>query len=78
MLLGSALGWSDWSGFIAAAMGVGADGPGSSGLVSDLAPFIALAVLALLGWGLFESWKRLGRAPVGAVGSPRMSPGPTR
>jgi hypothetical protein len=69
MLLGSLLGWGDWSEFVAAAT-TGPDEPGSSGLLADLAPFIALVVLALLGWGLFESWKRLGASPPPGLAEP--------
>lgn len=79
MLLGSLLGWSDWAGFVEAAVGgpagPGSSGEGSPGSFSGFAPFIALGGLALLGVGLFESWKRLERRPAGGVGS---SPLPSR
>jgi hypothetical protein len=70
MLLGSVIGWSEWPGFVAAAMGRPV-GEGSPGLISSLAPFLALAVAALLSAGLFETWRRLGSPPMARALSPK-------
>ena len=75
MLLGSVVGWGDWSGFVETAA-AGPGGEAAPGLLSGLAPVLALAGLALLSAGLFESWKRLGRSPIARGGAP-LAPSPT-
>jgi hypothetical protein len=85
MLLGSAVGWSAWPGFIETAFADWASymgrpvGDGPPGLISDLAPLLTVAASALLLWGLFESWKRLrGGPPVVPAGPRRPHPDPSR
>jgi hypothetical protein len=79
-LIAAATAWSEWPGFVDAAR---ADlsayegrpvGEGIFGFVGDLLPLLVVLVPAALGAGVFECWRRLGKAPV-AVARPLTSRG---
>ncbi|MGE0160608.1 MAG: hypothetical protein AB7T31_14460 [Gemmatimonadales bacterium] len=79
-LVASATAWSRWPAFVDAATANLSDyhgrpvGTGILGVIGDLLPILVLVVPAALLFGAYESWRRLGRAPV-AVARPLASRG---
>jgi hypothetical protein len=72
-LLAAASAWSAWPGFVDAALAKLSAyegepvGEGVFGLLANFLPIVVIAVAGALLGGLFECWRRFGRAPVGVA-----------
>jgi len=77
LLLSTLAGWGDWPEFSETAVSSWESyanrpiGQGLLGLVGSL-PLLVLVALALLAWGLFESWRHLDRRSTVGMGSARI------